>query len=162
MFYCIPGYFGYRINESGVVIDENGRMVRFSVDNYDRMYVTINKNIEYIDELVAKTFLHNPDNFKYVSHRNGELLNNHLSNLYWSKEPEILEKESIIHKRPKTIPRYKYEIYNDIGDSIICQGREELAKLIEYEVISLKNMVGNGKIISKGPYTGCQIRRLGK
>lgn len=160
MFYNIPGYIGYRINESGVVIDEKERMLRFSVDNHDRMYVTINRNIEYIDILVAKTFLPNPDNLKYVAHRNGELLNNHLSNLYWSEKPEIIERDSIIHKRPKTIPRYKYEIYNENGDSIICQGREEVAKFIEYEVISLKNMVGNERIISKGPYTGYKIRRL--
>ena len=153
-------FFGYRINEFGIVIDENERMLRYSVDNHDRMYVTINKNIEYIDELVAKTFLNNPYNFKYVIHKNGELLNNHLSNISWSEFPEIIEEELIIHKRPKTIPRYKYEVYSDSGDSIICQGREEVAKLIEYEVISLKNMVGNGRIISKGPYTGYKIRRL--
>ena len=63
MFYNIPGYFGYRINESGVIIDDRNRMMRISVDNYDRMYVTIDKNIEYIDELVAKTLLQNPNNF---------------------------------------------------------------------------------------------------
>lgn len=157
----IPGYPDYLINESGAIVDKNGIMVRISVDNYDRIYVTINRKIEYIADLVAKTFLNNPNNFKYVSHRNGELLNNHVSNLYWSSTPEIVTKDNIIHSRPKVIPRYKYEIYNDkTNESIICQGREELAVTIEYEVISLKNMIGNGRIISKGPYKGFKIRRL--
>ena len=48
MFYSIPGYVGYKINESGIVIDENERMLRYSVDNHDRMYFTINKNCSKI------------------------------------------------------------------------------------------------------------------
>jgi hypothetical protein len=161
MIYEIPTHKGYFINESGVVINKKGELSRISVDNYDRIYITLEGKVTYIDQLVAETFLPNPNGYKYVSHRDGELLNCHVSNLYWSEEPQIIDKESIIHKRPRTIPRFKYEIYDDSRNiSVICQGREELAKIIEYEVISLKNMVGNGRIISIGPYAGCQIRRL--
>lgn len=161
MLYKLPGYLGYLINESGTIINENGEICRISVDHYDRIYVTLNKEIKYVDELVALTFLPNPNGYKYVWHRDGELLNCHVSNLYWSENAQIIPKESIIHKRDKNIPRYKYEVYNDkTGESVIYQGREALSKGIEYEMISLKNMVGNGRIISKGPYAGCQIRRL--
>ena len=56
-----------------------------------------------------------------------------------------------------------YEIFNeDTGDVIRCHGREMVADTIQYSLISLKNMVGNGRKIALGPYKGYQIRRLNR
>ena len=51
-----------------------------------------------------------------------------------------------------------YSIYNN-KETIYCSNRNEVALRIEYELVSLKNMVGNGRVISKGPYQGYQIKR---
>ena len=156
----IPKYPNYYISESGIVTNSNGIVQRYSLDNNERLFVTIEGNKEYIDELVAMTFLQNPNNFYYIEHTDHDGLNNHVSNLRYTN---IKPKVDPIPNRNRKYSRssYKYEVYNeDAGDSIICYGRGEVAELIQYEEISLKNMVGNGRKIFVGPYKGYQIRRL--
>lgn len=159
-FVKLKRYDGYFINESGIVIDKNKNKLRYSVDDrVGLMYYTINGEIEYINNLVAETFLQNPHNYEFVDFIDKDPLNNHVTNLKYSDSQHIQQyREKRIYK-PAYKSKYIYEVYND-QNCIQCVGRGEVAKLIEYEEISLKNMVGNGRIISKGPYTGYQIRRL--
>lgn len=42
-----------------------------------------------VHELVAESFVPNPDGKKYVIHKDGDKLNNHADNLEWSDTPEI-------------------------------------------------------------------------
>lgn len=37
----------------------------------------------YVHELVAETFVPNPNNYQYVKHKDGNKLNNHAVNLMW-------------------------------------------------------------------------------
>lgn len=42
-----------------------------------------------VDELVAEAFIPNPDNKKYVIHKDDNKLNNRADNLEWSDTPEV-------------------------------------------------------------------------
>lgn len=165
MFREIPGYNNYFINESGIILDKFGNTLRVSVNKDCLMYVTINGNNEYIHDLVAKTYLKYDNRCIYPIHKDGDLLNNHISNIKLDDKPEVISITSSPNRdhRRYSSSKYIYEVYNDeTNDVIQCIGRNEVADLIQYEEISLKNMVGNGKMISLGPYKGYQIRRVVK
>lgn len=84
----INDYLNYYIDENGNVynelsknilkgsIGENGyKYYRLSKDNKKKMF--------YAHRLVAEYFLPNPDNLPVVNHKDGNKLNNHVSNLEW-------------------------------------------------------------------------------
>ena len=167
----IPGYNGnYKINESGVVINKNGHVMRTAVSNSGYLRTAleipntnpvrrINKSIH---RLVAETFIPNPDNLPVVLHKDNDPLNNQVSNLKWGTQSENIRQA--FDEGRKVSPRantYTYEVYND-NDSIICKGRSSVSDLIGYSEVSLKNMVGNDREIALGPYKGYKIRNLGR
>ena len=164
MFREIPGYNNYLINESGAIIDNKNNLVRTAVNNNGFMYITIDGKIEYIHDLIAKAFLgYNDNSTSYPNHKDGDSLNNHVSNIILGDKPETYAVIENREHRHYSSGKYKYEVYNEsTGDSVICIGRGKVAELIQYEEISLKNMVGNGRKIALGPYKGYQIRRLEK
>lgn len=161
MFKQIPNYSGYLINESGIVIDSDRNIIRTAVNNNGQLYTTLNSNIEFIDSLVAQAFLSNQSNYQFITHIDNDSLNCHLSDIRWSCREDS---KSILENRDHRAYSKgfnKYEVFNEeTNDSIICIGRGEVASLIQYEEISLKNMIGNGRKITMGPYTGYQIRRI--
>lgn len=161
MFREIPSYKNYQINESGIVKGPDNKPLRVAVNNDGFMYVNIEGNIEYIQNLIADAYLKSDSRFKYPVHINGDTLNNHISNIKLSDTPELYV--SMIpnrYHREYSKSTNIYEVYNDeLGDCIECIGRGAVAELIQYEEISLKNMVGNGRVITLGPYKGYQIRR---
>ena len=160
----IPGHKDYRISKSGIVINKNsGKLARISVNNNGYMYVTIDGKNEFIHDLIAIAFLgYNPSDPIYPIHKDGDSLNNHVSNIVLGSAPETSATIENREHRHYSSGRYEYEVYNEsTGDSVICIGRGKVAELIQYEEISLKNMIGNGRKITLGPYTGYQIRRVG-
>ena len=170
MMQDLKGYEGqYKINESGIIINKNGHVMRTAVSNagYLRTALeekdsTYRKN-ESIHRLVAIQFIPNPYNLPIVMHKDNDPLNNHVSNLEWGTQSDNIKQAFIEDRKatPKTKMKYVYEVYNDeTGDIIKCKGRSGVSDLIGYEEISLKNMVGNGKKISLGPYKNYMIRRL--
>lgn len=165
MLKCLKRYNGYLINESGNIIDFNGNLLRTSADNDGNLYVNIDGNIEQIQYLVAENFLQpsEKDDYKYIRHIDGDILNNHVTNIAWTNFVDdyygIVNRENRKYSSSKCI----YQVYNeDESDIIDCIGRGEVAKLIGYEEISLKNMIGNGRKIFLGPYKGYQIRNTHK
>jgi len=160
MKYKIKNHENYYINESGIIVDINGNLVTHCVDKDGLMYVTLDNQIESVAKLVLETFSKNPNNYTEIHHKDNDIWNNHILNLEWSKEKENIVLENRKHRK-YAANKYRYEVYNE-NDSVICIGRGNVAKLIQYEEISLKNMIGNGRVISFGPYKGYQIRNLGK
>ena len=160
----IPGHKDYLISKSGIVINKNtGKLTRISVNNNGYMYVTIDGKNEFIHDLITMSFLGYDNNSSfYPIHKDGDCLNNHVSNIELSCVPEENLSIDNRERRHYSSSKYEYEVYNEsTGDSIICIGRGQVAELIQYEEISLKNMVGNGRIITLGPYKGYKIRRVG-
>ena len=160
----IPGYEGYLISKSGNVLQKKtNQLLRISVTNNGFMYVTINGKNEYIHDLIAIAFLgYNPSDPIYPIHKDGDSLNNHVSNIVLGSAPETSATIENREHRHYSSSKYEYEVYNEsTGDSVICIGRGQVAELIQYEEISLKNMIGNGRIITLGPYEGYKIRRVG-
>lgn len=108
-FRPIPGYnFQYKINEQGEVrsfnrdsIDSCGRQIRIHeqiiVMRIDRRtgypVVKLSKSdgrfgTQYLHRLIAKTFISNPFNKKFVNHKNGNKLDFSTSNLEWVTKAE--------------------------------------------------------------------------
>lgn len=157
----------YFINENGVVTDTNGNPIRMGTKPDGTLYVMIHGNMIPIELLVAEAFLekNNDENKKYIHHKDNDIYHNHYLNLEWSDKKDIDEKYSDINRLSAKNAHFTfstkfnpYVIYNE-DERIICNNRAEAAATIHYELISLKNMVGNGRIIDKGPYKGYQIRR---
>ena len=88
----IPGYNGdYKINESGVVINKNGHVMRTAVNNSGYLRTTlevpntnpVRRKNESIHRLVAETFIPNPDNKPCIDHINTNRADNRVENLRW-------------------------------------------------------------------------------
>lgn len=165
----IPGYEGkYKINESGVIINKKGHVMRTAVSNSGYLRTALeekgstHRKNESIHRLVAQTFIPNPDNLPVVMHKDNDPFNNHVSNLQWGTQSDNI-KQAFDEGR-KESPRCgstssTYEVYNE-NDSVFCPNRHSVSDLIGYSEISLKNMIGNGKKITLGPYKGYEIRNL--
>lgn len=82
----VEGHEEYFISNLGHVM-KNDLLLKQDINSgYNRITLWkegTRKNI-YVHHLVAKAFIPNPNNYKYVKHRNGDKLNNEIDNLYWS------------------------------------------------------------------------------
>lgn len=86
----------YCINEHGLILNirTRGKVIpSISKKGYLQVCLT-NKNTYSIHRLVALTFIENKENKPEVNHKDGNKLNNHVSNLEWNTVQENLE-----HKR---------------------------------------------------------------
>jgi hypothetical protein len=92
----IPGYSNYKVNQLGEVYSLNRKRnlnpisMKMQNGNVSKV-VFISGDREprkglYVHNLVASTFLPNPNNWKYVGHKDKNLLNNHVDNLYWREK----------------------------------------------------------------------------
>jgi hypothetical protein len=170
MFRDVPGYPGYKINESGIVVNKKGHVMRNALSNTGYLrYALIppegdgkHRDNVSMHRLVASAFIPNPDNLPVVMHIDNDKLNNHVSNLKWGTQSDNIRQAFDEGRKvsPRTSKSSKYQIYNDDGEYITCQTRTNLADTIQYAEISLKNMVGNDHIIDQGPYKGYKIRRV--
>lgn len=165
MMQPLKGYEGkYWINESGIVINKKGHAMRTAVSNAGYLRVALeekdsNHRInESVHRLVAETFIPNPNNLPVVMHKDNDKLNNHVSNLEWGTQADNIQ-QSVWEGRNRWAERDSYEVYNGT-DFAHCDTREDVSDLIGYSLISLKNMVGNGRKIALGPYKGYMIRRI--
>ena len=95
-FKKIEGYENYEVSKYGKVFNTvTKKYVNGSKDNHGYILVTLsNKNKPktlVLHRLVARSFLENPNNKKIVKHRDGDNMNNAVSNLYWSSCHQVQE-----------------------------------------------------------------------
>jgi len=150
----IPDFPGYKISEYGHIMSFKTKIpqkIHTNKKTYGRHTTFLTKNniqtYFYIDELVANTFLKNPNNYKNLLHLDGDFSNSHYNNLKWSKEKEILENDGIEWKEIPMYPLYKISELGEVKSysygvpKILKQYKEESG----YYKISLYNKYGQKK-----------------
>lgn len=118
-------YSKYKINKEGVVINNLGRIIKTSIlDDYN--YVALvsdtnnNRKRYLIHQLMAQTFLDNPENKLFVNHKDKCRNNNKLENLEW-----CTSSENNIHAQGKKVSQFDLKTKKLIKtyDSIACACR---------------------------------------
>jgi len=90
----IPFNEKYSITEDGTVINNKTKRVKKAhLDRCGYLHMRLSdKNKKYfVHRLVALTYIENPDNKETVNHKDGNKLNNHVSNLEWMTNKENLK-----------------------------------------------------------------------
>lgn len=67
----------------------HGHLLQPWIDPKDRCYVALGKKLTKVARLVAETFLKNPEGYRFVIHKNRNLLDNHMKNLLWSPYSDV-------------------------------------------------------------------------
>lgn len=82
----------YLIDEFGTVFKPSGEIRKPSINAYGyseySFFKSPKRKVFRTHRLVALTFIPNPDNKPHVNHKDGNKLNNHVSNLEWCTASE--------------------------------------------------------------------------
>ena len=122
----IENYENYVIYDNGDVINEQAnRFLRGKIKlNGYKVYTLSKNNVKqdfYAHRLVAEYFIPNPDNLPVVNHKDGNKLNNDVSNLEWvsySQNTEHAHQNNLIKKERKTI-YYEKDLDNEIWKEVL-------------------------------------------
>ena len=86
----VDGFSNYQISNHGRIKNSKTQRIKQILNNggFDYVNLTQNGSATYhkIHHLVAKTFLTNDKKLPYVDHIDGDISNNHVSNLKWTSE----------------------------------------------------------------------------
>lgn len=122
----IKNYENYVIYDNGDVINEQAnRFLRGKIKlNGYKVYTLSKNNVKQefcAHRLVAEYFIPNPDNLPVVNHKDGNKLNNDVSNLEWvsySQNTEHAYQNNLIKKERKTI-YYEKDLDNEIWKEVL-------------------------------------------
>lgn len=132
----------HAVNNKGIVIRIRTRkVIKPSVNRKGYLQVCLqNKRSHRIHRLVAENFLSNPDDKPQVNHKDGNKLNNYLSNLEWVTDAE---------NRSHAISTGLWDsISQKISDRQIGSGNSR-SKLVDSDVLSIYKMLKDGTLISE-------------
>lgn len=91
----VPSYEGYYVSNFGRVKSfYTGKILKPAISlGYLFVHLCNNskRKIFYVHRLVAQLFVSNPDNKPQINHRDGNRLNNHISNLEWCTSAENIK-----------------------------------------------------------------------
>ena len=83
----IPNHPGFKARTDGVIIGKRGRPMKGHIDHCGHREVLLSENgrtsTARVHRLIAETFIPNPNNLRDVNHKDGNKLNNDVSNLEW-------------------------------------------------------------------------------
>ena len=93
------------LRKNGRMDNRKGKQLKPKIDKYGYETVVLTKNGSRknftVHKLVAWTFIPNPENKPQINHKDGNKLNNRVSNLEW-----VTEKENQIHKWKNGLANY--------------------------------------------------------
>lgn len=128
------------LKSNGVVCSRIGKILRTTVSKFDcvrvRLCVGGIKCTRSVTRLVAIAFIHNPENKPEVNHKDGNRLNNFVSNLEWSTKKENMDHavETGLINNPfgKESRNFKglVEAYDSCGNlvDILCGNKDMIEK----------------------------------
>ena len=83
----IPNHPGFKARTDGTIIGKRGRPMKGHIDHCGYREVLLSENGKTnnarVHRLMAETFIPNPYNLRDVNHKDGNKLNNDISNLEW-------------------------------------------------------------------------------
>ena len=87
-----PNHPGFKARTDGTIIGKRGRPMKGHIDRCGYKEVLLSENGRTnnarVHRLIAETFIPNPDNLRDVNHKDGNKLNNDISNLEWVSHSE--------------------------------------------------------------------------
>jgi len=95
----------YWITEDGRVLFNQKKERKLQLVNgalQVMIYLNGRNTFHFINRLVAECYLPTPDNYRFVNHKNGDKMNNHVNNLEW------------VEKRVRRyLPKYRKELTDE-------------------------------------------------
>lgn len=141
----------FRIYSDGRVMSEKtGHFYSGSIRNGYRWFDLRYKNDKYAKSqhrLLAEAFIENPQNLEYVNHKDGNRLNNDLSNLEWV---DASTNNIAINRHPSGIDHTNYEVYDDIEEWKTFRNTIYMVSTWGRVKNSKTNKIMKGKITSAG------------
>lgn len=143
----------YSIDNQGRVfsnIRNKYKKSSISKDGYEQVSLSNNKKY-YIHRLVATAFIDNKENKETVNHKDGNKLNNNVSNLEWATKSEN--------------ERHKYDVLGRGGRKVMLNEKvynsiSSLARYLNVSGSSINNVLWNKRKSVKG-YTKKEIKYYG-
>lgn len=141
----------FRIYSDGRVMSEKtGHFYSGSIRNGYRWFDLRYKNGKYArsqHRLLAEAFIENPQSLEYVNHKDGNRLNNDLSNLEWV---DASTNNLAINRHPSGIDHTNYEVYDDIEEWKTFRNTIYMVSTWGRVKNSKTNKIMKGKITSAG------------
>ena len=170
MFKEIPGYEGlYEINEYGEVRSmKTGKIkvTRQPDEHYLYPYIILYKDAQQkkfgIHQLVARTFIPNPDNLPVVMHKDNNKLNPFVGNLSWGTVSENVQdayRDGLNGRKHLE----QYQLYDDNGVHETCNGYRDVINKVGYGTKSMfRYALRENSQLKYGQYKGCKVRKMYK
>lgn len=134
--------FNVKVMEDGSIIGAKGKKLKTYINNcgYEEIKLysrELKKNVGHrVHRLVAKAFLPNPDNLPVVNHKDGNKLNNHVSNLEWASQSSNI-KHTFTHLGRKPLSQ---ELRNKMVQVLLDSGEfthEQIASFFDVSPIRI-------------------------
>lgn len=121
----IPNHSGYQVSNLGQIKGKNKKILSGGVKKGYREVILVNNNVRYyklVHRLVAEVFIPNPENKPQINHKDGNKLNNSVTNLEWCTASENmkhaykqgLQKPLYAKENPRAKKVNQYDLQNKL------------------------------------------------